>query len=243
MPIPMIGVCGSIDQEEYRQYITRDYLRCLAEAGSVPLLLSMDMTPYELSVCVRQLDGLLLAGGNDIDPMYYNEAPIVGLGEVNPLRDKAEIALIKAFRDAEKPILGICRGLQILNTALGGTVYQDLPSQFTGVNAAQLISHQQTSPARYASHRVSIKTDSLLYRLTECESLSVNSFHHQAVLKLAPTLSACAYADDGVIEAAEDVSHSFTLGVQWHPERMTADEPAAKRIFDGFISACASNAR
>ena len=238
MPIPMIGVCGSIDQEEYRQYIARDYLRCLAEAGSIPLLLSMDMTPFEVSVCVERLDGLLLAAGNDVDPMYYNEAPIVGLGEVNPLRDKAEIALINAFRKTGKPILGICRGLQILNAALGGTVYQDLPSQYAGANAAQLISHQQTSPARYASHRVSIKTDSLLYRLIECESLSVNSFHHQAVLKLAPALCACAYAEDGVIEAAEDASHTFTLGVQWHPERMTAVEPAAERLFAEFVRAC-----
>lgn len=240
MPIPMIGVSGSIDREETKQFILRDYLRCLTEVGSIPLLLSMDMTFPELTACVQRLDGLLLAGGSDIDPLNFNESPINELGEVNPLRDKAEIALVSAFYKAGKPIFGICRGLQVLNVALGGTVYQDLPSQYAGQDGIPPIAHQQTSPPRYASHRAVLETNSLLYRLTGEATIRVNSFHHQAVRKLAPRLSACAHAEDGVIEAAEDESRAFVLGVQWHPERMAANDSVAKRLFEGFIRAAST---
>ncbi len=217
---PLIGVSGSIDAEETRHFILRDYLTAVIAAGGVPVLLSPDMEGDMLEDCLARLDGLLMAGGNDVSPALFGEPPVEALGEVNPLRDGFEMRLVRLAAARLMPVLGICRGVQAMAAALGGSLWQDLPSQYRTADGNPPIAHRQTSPGRYASHTVSVLPGTLLARLTGgAETLRVNSFHHQAV-KVPGSLRVCALAPDGVIEAVEDASLPFFLGVQWHPERM-----------------------
>lgn len=233
----MIGVSGSMDREETKYMILSDYMRSLTEAGAAPVLLCPDMTPEELNACVNRLDGLMLAGGNDVDPNLYGQEPVSALGEVNPRRDRFETALIRAFLQAKKPIFGICRGIQAMNVALGGALWQDLPSQYRRPDGRPPMAHQQTCLGQYPFHRVTVADHSLLKRVLGVDALDVNTFHHQAVSVQAPGCVASAVADDGVIEAIELPGYPFVLGVQWHPERMTPADPQARRLFEAFVEA------
>lgn len=234
---PLIGICGSVDKDESRQFILRDYMRVVAEAGGAPLLLSMDMTAAELAACAARLDGLLLAGGGDIAPALYGQAPIAQLGEVSALRDEAETAMLKAFLPTRKPLLGICRGIQMLNVALGGTLYQDLGVQYRQPNGLPPLNHQQAEPYSQPCHRVTLEPASLLSRLLGETTLTVNSMHHQAVWALAPGCAVVARGEDGVIEAVELAELPFGLAVQWHPERLR--DEASRRLFAAFVGAAA----
>lgn len=204
------------------------YARRIQEAGAVPTVLLPPESPEDAEAlaasAVERMDGLLLAGGYDVDPAYYGESPAPGLGTVEPLRDAFEIALVRAFRRAGRPILGICRGAQVLNVALGGTLYQDIPG------------HNQSEPRPQATHPVFLAAESRLFRiLGGVRELAVNSFHHQAVRTLAPGLVAVAHAPDGTIEAVEAREGAFLLGVQWHPEWL--EDEASRAIFRAFVSA------
>ena len=234
--MPFIGVSGSLESDERKQYIIRSYMTSLLNAGVIPVLLSLDMLDDQLSMCMDRLDGLVLSGGYDVDPMLFGESPVAGLDEVNPMRDRFEMKLIEEAYQRSMPILAICRGLQSLNVSLGGTLYQDLPTQYTAPDGNRAILHSQTSPSRYASHHVFVDADSPLYTMFAQEQIGVNSFHHQAIKALAPSLKVCARAADGVIEAVYDPSQKFVFGVQWHPERMAEGAP----IFHAFANACVS---
>lgn len=234
---PLIGVSGSIDAEETRHFILRDYLTAVIAAGGAPVLLSPDMKGDMLEDCLARLDGLLMAGGNDVSPALFGEPPVEALGEVNPLRDGFEMRLVRLAAARRMPVLGICRGVQAMAAALGGSLWQDLPSQYRTADGNPPIAHRQTSPGRYASHTVSVLPGTLLARLTDgAETPCVNSFHHQAV-KTPGSLHVCALAPDGVIEAIEDESLPFFLGVQWHPERMYRSDRAAAALFEGLVRA------
>ena len=235
---PLIGVSGSVNTEESKYFINRDYMRSLTEAGAVPLLLAPDMTEEQTRQCARALDGLLLAGGNDVSPRCFGQEPVLGLGEVNPLRDQNELRLIELFRKENRPIFGICRGVQILNVALGGTLIQDLPSQHRREDGQPSIDHRQTALGAYASHRVVVAEGSLLEQILGQQELWVNSFHHQAVGEVAGQANLSAWAVDGVVEAIELPDAPFVLGVQWHPEKMTqAGDEASRRLFAAFAEA------
>jgi len=171
--------------------------------------------------------GLVLTGGEDVAPDRYGATPHPRLGDVDPVRDAAELALIAAARSRRLPILAICRGIQILNVALGGTLYQDLDSERPG-----LVPHSDET----ARHGVRVAAGSLLERTLGMRSATVNSRHHQAIRDLAPGLKAVAWADDGVIEAAEpaDANAPWIVAVQWHPEDLTE-----RALFDGFARAVA----
>ena len=235
---PLIGISGSVNTEESQYFINRDYMRSLTEAGAVPLLLAPDMTEEQARQCARALDGLLLAGGNDVSPRCFGQEPVLGLGEVNPLRDQNELRLIELFRKENKPIFGICRGVQILNVALGGTLIQDLPSQHRREDGQPSIDHRQTALGAYASHRVVVAEGSLLEQILGQQELWVNSFHHQAVGEVAGQANLSAWAADGVVEAIELPDAPFVLGVQWHPEKMTqAGDEASRQLFAAFAEA------
>ncbi|MEG2604758.1 MAG: gamma-glutamyl-gamma-aminobutyrate hydrolase family protein [Clostridia bacterium] len=233
----MIGVSGSIDAEETKHYVLRDYLRAVLAAGGVPVLLSPDMEGDALESCLAHLNGLLLAGGNDISPRLFGGLPIEALGEVNPLRDAFEWRLIAQARARQMPVLGICRGIQAMNAALGGTLYQDLASQYHGADGCAAMKHQQTCDGRYPSHRVCVAEGTLLHRVLGVSRLEVNSFHHQAVWKVAPCLRVNATAEDGVTEGVECPELPFFLGVQWHPERVHADDARAAALFAALVRA------
>ena len=242
MSIPLIGISGSIDSEEKKHFLLRDYMRSVADAGGVPLLLSLDMTAAELLACVDGLDGLMLAGGNDVSPERFGQEPDPALGEVSPLRDALEMRAIRAFLQAEKPIFGICRGIQSLNVALGGDLWQDVPTGYRREDGGLPVPHQQTAPGSVPCHDVAITEGSLLRRVVGADRLAVNSFHHQAVRRVAPGCRICAIGEDGVIEGIELPGPGFVLAVQWHPERMTPADPAARKLFEAFVEAAGNAA-
>ena len=200
------------------------YVRALEGAGLVPLAIPTILAPDRAAAALESVRGLVLTGGEDVAPARYGAAPHPRLGDVDPVRDAAELALIDAARRRRLPILAICRGIQILNVALGGTLYQDLNSERPGS-----VPHNESS-----NHDVRVEPGSLLERTLGARSASVNSRHHQAIRDLAPGLKAVAWADDGVIEAAEpaDASAPWIVAVQWHPEDLTE-----RALFDGFARA------
>ena len=202
------------------------YVRALEGAGLVPLAVPTMLAPERAAAALQGVHGLVLTGGEDVAPERYGATPHPRLGAVDPVRDAAELALIAAARARRLPILAICRGIQILNVALGGTLYQDLDSERPGP-----VAHAGAS-----DHDVRVEPGSLLERTLGARSATVNSRHHQAIRDLAPALRAVAWAADGVIEGAEpaDASLPWTVAVQWHPEDLTE-----RALFDGFARAVA----
>lgn len=228
---PVIGLTSSYDYNKGYSYLKSGYYSAISNAGGVPVILPVtDDVEYPEDI-VENIHGLLLTGGCDVDPALYGELPCRHLGMVSPERDRMEIRLVKLCVEKDIPILAICRGIQVLNVALGGTLYQDIPSQIDGA-----IMHEQGEiPTYYGIHSVRIDENSLLYKVIGNKNLIVNSFHHQAVKLVAPCLKAVAWSEDGVIEAVEGIGFKFVLGVQWHPERMWSKSPENFKIFKDFI--------
>lgn len=208
--------------------ITHDYLMRVVNAGGIPLVVPpLGELPVEL---LDRVDGLVLSGGEDIAPERYGKPPSPHLGTVDLLRDALELALVTEAVARRMPILAICRGAQVLNVALGGTLIQDLPSEYPSD-----VRHRQEAACTQGTHVVRLAPDSLLSGLWGSTELSVNSFHHQAALDVAPGLRAVAWAPDGVIEALEGAG-AFMVGVQWHPECQESE--FSPRLFGAFVEAC-----
>lgn len=238
--IPVIGISGCIEHDESKQFIVRDYMAAILAAGAIPLLLSMDMQDDRMGLCLSHLNGVMLAGGTDVAPRLYGALPHNGLGQVDPLRDQFEIRLVNACHRLKMPVLGICRGAQVMNVAMGGTLFQDIASQYPDECQKKPMLHNQTSPGQYASHSVYVDKNSLLYSILKENTIEVNSFHHQAVKDVAVALRICGAAPDGVVEAIDDVSHPFFLGVQWHPEKMYRQDEPSYALFTAFTRAAAA---
>lgn len=230
---PIIGITS--DLEGRHLSVSMDNINSVVGAGAVPIVLPNLLDEENIDLLVEKMDGLLITGGNDVDPTLFGEEPHPNLGSVYPERDAFEISIIKKALDLNKPILAICRGCQVLSIAAGGDIYQDIHAQYPGT----LLQHSQKAPIWHASHFVDVKKDSLLFDITQTEKFKVNSFHHQAVRKIPDGFDICASSSDGVIEAFESKKNSFVIGVQWHPECMTVkkDGPSLS-IFDAFIDAC-----
>jgi putative glutamine amidotransferase len=234
MRMPVIGVTASRDDRGTLS-ISREYLEAVLMAGGLPLIVPYLDDVEGIRQVVERIDGLLLTGGGDIDPTWFGEEPVPGLGWIDLERDQLEIALIRQMMDGNKPILAICRGCQILNVAAGGDMFQDLYQQREG-----LLQHMQNAPRSHLSHSVEVAEGSLLRRIAGNSTMKVNSFHHQAVRKVAPGFIACATAKDGVIEGVESVRHPFVLGVQWHPEHLVKSDAVSRRLFESFVQAASS---
>ncbi|MEW6623661.1 MAG: gamma-glutamyl-gamma-aminobutyrate hydrolase family protein [Bacillota bacterium] len=211
--------------------LSKHYHRSVERAGGIPLL----VPPVEAAIAdyLAMFDGFILSGGVDVDPLYFHEEPVQGMGEIMPERDSFEIKLVQQAFAADLPLLVICRGLQVLNIALGGNIYQDIYSQMSGA-----IKHCQQAPRWYPTHSVSIKGNSVLKKVFSHEVVLVNSFHHQGVKILAPGLEAAAFSSDGLVEAVWAPEKEFVLGVQWHPECMVERYREQQEIFNVFIKAC-----
>lgn len=209
---PIIGLTGNFRDGDCT--LAEGYYQSILKAGGVPLIIPSYDDINRLNDTLDMLDGILLTGGADINPLFLGEEPIKELHGINPRRDRQELLLTKLAVDRQIPILGICRGIQTMNAALGGTLYQDIHSQMEGTR----IKHDQDLERSYASHTVSIEEGTLLHQLFQTDHIAVNSFHHQAIKEAAPGFRVCARATDGVIEAMESTEHKSMLGVQWHPE-------------------------
>ncbi len=235
---PLIGVTASITVGKHpeRAYVNSAYLAAVQEAGGVPVPLPPQLDERSLLELADRLDGLLLTGGGDLDPALFGEPPHPTLSDVAPTRDSLEIALVQRFMEARRPILAVCRGIQVLNVALGGSLYQDVAT-----DPGTAIKHNQNDgPRDQPAHPVKVVPGSFLARILGSEELLVNSMHHQAVKALGRGLLPVASAPDGIIEGVEleesDPSR-FVLGVQWHPEELVARDPAARRLFHAFVDA------
>jgi putative glutamine amidotransferase len=215
--------------------VNQSYVRALAEAGCAPVLIPILDDEDRLRAIYERLDGIVFPGGADVEPREYAEEPIGSLNEVEAPRDRTELTLARwAFAD-DLPTLGICRGQQLLNVALGGTLYQDLRQQgVTTVEHSAADGRARTALV----HRVRLDPDSRLAQLIDETDVQVNSLHHQAVKDVAPPLRATGRSDDGVIEALESDERRFLIAVQWHPEEISA-LPWVRRLFSGFARAAA----
>ncbi|WDL99493.1 gamma-glutamyl-gamma-aminobutyrate hydrolase family protein [Alicyclobacillus sp. ALC3] len=238
--------------------LSDDYSQGVEAAGGVPLLIPYLATKDAVRAVAERIDGLLLTGGNDVDPATYGSEPEVGLGVVYPQRDRLEIRLLREVMRMGKPVFGICRGLQLMNAAFGGTLVQDL-----GRTKQSKIQHSQKAPRHHMSHTVHIDPDSRIYTLLgQKRKLRTNSYHHQAVQQLAPSLRAVAWDDDGLIEAVEfqvelqvagdrrkragtlelgsNAGQPFVVAVQWHPENLWRTAPEFLGLFRGLVEAAGS---
>ena len=237
MKRPVIGITASHDTEHDKLFINSVYLRAIRNAGGIPMIFPMEVTEDDLRDLVTLTDGVLFTGGDDIHPFLYGEETDAKCGNVSQPRDSMEMALVPLVMEFGKPIFGICRGIQILNTAMGGTLYQDIPSQF---KSELSIAHRQPFAYKVPSHTVDITPGTLLSRILgeEHASIAVNSMHHQAIKGVAPGLEVCGYAPDKMIEAVYAPDYPFLLGVQWHPEHLTTSQPDAAKLFAAFVDAC-----
>lgn len=233
----IIGISGGYRTASADGSSLRPYVKAIETVGGLPLVL----TPVEDEVNARGqvelLDGLLLTGGPDVDPHYYDEEAHVNLGSVEPERDKYEMQLSNWALDRGIPILGICRGMQLLNVVLGGNLYQDIESFVT-----EAIGHRQKAPLGYASHSVTIEEGSVLYSLIGLKT-RVNSIHHQAVKEPGEGLAITGRSVDGIAEAMEGRKGLPILAVQWHPESLGMKDEAARAIYQWLIAETQKNSR
>jgi putative glutamine amidotransferase len=217
--------------------LNAQYLSAIEEPGGTALLLTPAHHPASVGRMVGEAHGLVLTGGEDVAPALYGQEPHPELGTVIPARDETEIAALWAALQRGIPILAICRGMQLLNVALGGTLFQDLPSQRAGG-----LLHEQEAPVTHRWHRGSVKPGSGLEAIFGAGELSINSFHHQGVDRLASSLEATVWAEDGLVEGFEGKDHPWLYGVQWHPERGEAESARNendpdRRLFRAFVQA------
>lgn len=232
---PLIGITASMEKEEKSHSVNDINVQAIVRAGGIPVLLPNIQTDDDIAHLANQIDGLYATGGYDVDPLLFGEEPHPELGTVTPTRDHFELAITKKILEQNKPFLGVCRGAQILNIATGGAIYQDIFAQADG----NLLQHSQKSESKYGSHYVQVEQGSLLYKLTQEERLTVNSFHHQACSKVVAPMVVSATSSDDIIEAIESKDHDFVLGVQWHPETMAVvDDQPSLAIYESFITAC-----
>ena len=235
MKKPLIGLTPAHDTKNDDINMRPTYLGAIKAAGAIPVVLPLEASAEDLQQLVDTLDGFLFTGGPDLHPFLYGEETYINCGEVSAKRDTLEMALLPLVIKAKKPVLGICRGIQSLNIGLGGTVYQDVPSQFT--RDYQLV-HRQPSCYDIPSHTVNITPGTRLADICGEPVIQVNTMHHQAVKTLAPGCIVCGVASDGLIEAIEMPDYPYLIGVQWHPEYLWPQNQAAANLFRSFVDAC-----
>jgi putative glutamine amidotransferase len=242
MVAPLIGITTSVSAgtTPERAYVNGAYIRAVQDAGAIPLLLTPHFTPQVQAALWQRLDGLVLTGGGDIDPARFGEARHPAVGDVAPTRDELEFGLTRRALADDMPLLAICRGIQVLNVALGGTLLQDIPSALPAA-----LAHSQTAPRHEPTHPVKVMGEGTrLGRVLGAAEVNVNSMHHQAIKRLGEGLREVAWAPDGVIEGVElSRDDRFVLGVQWHPEELVGHDQAARNLFAALAEAARLRAR
>lgn len=230
---PIIGIVPLVDEKKDSLWMLPGYMDGIKEAGGIPLMLPLTDDKETIGQLLNTVQGILLTGGHDVDPALYKETPVAECGYICEERDKMEKELLDQALESDLPILGICRGIQFLNVFLGGTLYQDLPTQ-----RLSYIEHHQSPPYDVPVHRVSINEDSGLYRLLNMRSIKVNSYHHQAIKQKAEGVKSMAVSEDGITEAIEIPGKRFVWALQWHPEFSYRNDENSKKIFEEFVRQC-----
>jgi putative glutamine amidotransferase len=239
---PYIGItCGTYRDRDWcppAQLLRKTYTDAIVAAGGVPFIIPVVEDEEVLRALFERLDGLLISGGGDIDPSRYGEAPLPGLGTTDPLRDNVEIPLARWAIEEGKPLLGICRGVQVINVTLGGTLYQDIPSQIkSGLVHDSSFTRQDWT---YMAHDLRLDPHSKLAEIFGTTSFPTNSLHHQSLKDLGQGIRAVGWAPDGVVEAVEGNNGHFLVGVQCHPEALqSAADPRWQALFREFVERCA----
>lgn len=238
---PIIGVTSNFNPPSQGPFgeitVGESYIQAVLRAGGVPVVIPVGLSDEDLQSLVMRLDGVLFTGGSDIDPQRFQGRPHPRVYGIDPRRDALELRLVQIAAEDGTPFLGICRGIQVINVALGGTLFTDIADQ-----APQPLKHDQYPdiPRDFRAHPVALAPDSRLAHILGGSSFEVNSLHHQGLEQVAPALRAVGYAPDRLVEAVELFEHPFGLGVQWHPEWLQNDAPQ-RELFRAFVQAAGSN--
>ena len=232
---PLIGVTPCYNYKTNETFIRYGYCEGINKSGGLAMLLPVTGDDELLHDIVERCDGILISGGPDIDAKFYGENNMPYNGEISPHRDYLEVYIAKKAIELNKPLYGICRGIQVMNVALGGTLYQDI---YTQIDDCKLVKHAQDAPKWYPTHDISIEKGSRVWKSFMKDRIRVNSFHHQAVRDVAPGFRVTSRAPDGIVESIELEGHIFAVGVQWHPELMWNEYPEFLGLFMDFIDSC-----
>jgi putative glutamine amidotransferase len=235
MEKPKIGVLPLYDKDKESYWMLPGYMKAIEAAGGIPMMLPLTSDKGIISTLALTLDGFLFTGGHDVDPKLYGEQAESFCGELCDERDAMERILFGQVTALDKPAFGICRGLQLFNVLLGGSLYQDIPTQ---MKTAKTVAHKQKPPYNQPTHRVFLELGSPLHRMMDKEALEVNSYHHQGIKRLSEQLVPVAKAEDDLIEAVMMPGKRFVLAVQWHPEFSYESDPYQFRLFEEFVKAC-----
>lgn len=231
---PVIGIMPLWDDEKESIWMLPGYMQSLEEQGAVTLILPLTDNEEILDYFIAQCDGFLMTGGHDVAPAVYHEKKSVNCGAACDMRDSMDkYILLNAIRQ-NKAVLGICRGIQLINAVLGGTLYQDLPSEYPSD-----IEHHMSRPYDREAHKVQLVPDTPLEHVLGAAVIAVNSYHHQAVRDLAEPLNAMAYSEDGLVEAVYMPEKTFVWGIQWHPELSYKVSGESRKILHVFLEAAA----
>ena len=231
---PIIGVMPLWDEEKDSIWMLPGYMDGIRQAGGLPFIFPFTEDEQDLERLVNMCDGILLTGGPDVSPELYHEVPLERLVVTCPKRDVMESIVLRKAMEKDKPVLGICRGIQLINVVLGGTLYQDIPTQHPSGTT-----HRQPPPSDQPVHEVAVKAGSPLHRCLSVDTLPVNSCHHQAIKNLAPGLDVMAVSPDGLIEAVCMPGKRFLWAVQWHPEFSYKTDAYSRMIFSAFVESMA----
>jgi putative glutamine amidotransferase len=219
--------------------VSQRYVDVLASAGAIPWVVPLTRDMDTLRAIYASLDGVFLPGGVDVDPVLYGESRLPACGVTDPDRDRVEVALVRWAMAERKPVLAVCRGVQLLNVAAGGTLYQDLDAW-----SDRAIKHDYFPSGGYERndlmHDVQVTEGTQLASILGVTASTVNSMHHQGIKTLAPGLVANAIAPDGLVEGVEGIDDGYLVGVQWHPEELVENDPASRRLFASFIEAASA---
>ena len=230
MKKPLIGLIPLVDEGRESFWMLPGYMAGIARAGGLAVMLPLTGEDVDIENLVERFDGFLFTGGHDVDPALYGQEKEGCCGDLCPGRDTMEQKLLKAALAADKPVLGICRGLQLMNAVLGGTLWQDIPTQFPSET-----NHRMAAPYGRAEHTVQVNPELPFGNLPL--TLGVNSCHHQGIRELAPELKVWAKAPDGLVEAVYLPGKRYARAVQWHPEFFPVEDELSRTIFGGFVEA------
>ncbi|MCX8129670.1 MAG: gamma-glutamyl-gamma-aminobutyrate hydrolase family protein [Clostridia bacterium] len=232
---PLIGITSGYDYEKDTMFVKNGYYAAVIKAGGVAVAIPPVDDERVLDEVMCKCDGFILSGGPDLDAVHFNESNMPYNGEISPCRDRVELYIAGKAVESDLPLLGICRGIQVMNVALGGTIYQDIYSQ---INCRELVRHSQNAPKWYPTHEINIEQDTLISKIFGNTCARVNSFHHQAVRELGCGFAVTSRAEDGIIESIENTDKRFAVGIQWHAELMWEKDDKHLNLFREFIECC-----